>query len=74
MRSEVAELGVKVVDYLVLGAGACSLSFVDTLLSSDPDATVLMEDRRERVGGHWVDAYPFVRLHQPAALYFGVRS
>ena len=29
--------------------------------------------RRAKPGGHWVDAYEFVRLHQPAAFY-GVTS
>ena len=30
-------------------------------------------DRRAKPGGHWNDAYDFVRLHQPAAFY-GVNS
>ena len=30
-------------------------------------------DRRHRPGGHWLDAYPFVRLHGPSATY-GVNS
>ena len=30
-------------------------------------------DRRHGPGGHWNDAYPFVRLHQPSAFY-GVPS
>ena len=32
-----------------------------------------MVDQRYRPGGHWNDAYPFERLHQPSALY-GVSS
>jgi hypothetical protein len=32
-----------------------------------------MVDRRHAPGGHWNSAYPFVRLHQPAAFY-GVNS
>jgi hypothetical protein len=32
-----------------------------------------MVDRRDKPGGHWNDAYPFVRLHQPSAFY-GVNS
>lgn len=59
-------------DYLVVGAGASSMAFVDTLLS-ESDATVVMVDRRDHPGGHWNDAYPFVRLHQPSA-YYGVDS
>jgi hypothetical protein len=59
-------------DYLVVGAGASGMSFVDALIA-DSDADVVMVDRRHRPGGHWVDAYPFVRLHQPSA-YYGVNS
>lgn len=60
-------------DYLVVGAGATAMAFVDTLLTENADATVLMVDRHHRPGGHWNDAYPFVRLHQPSAFY-GVAS
>jgi hypothetical protein len=59
-------------DYLVVGAGATGMSFVDTLTSMS-DVDVVMVDRRHRPGGHWLDAYPFVRLHQPSA-YYGVNS
>ena len=59
-------------DYLVVGAGASAMAFVDTLLSTC-DASVVMVDRRHAPGGHWTDAYPFVRLHQPSA-YYGVAS
>jgi NAD(P)-binding Rossmann-like domain len=59
-------------DYLVVGAGAMGLAFVDTLIS-ETDATVVMVDRNDRPGGHWTTAYPFVRLHQPSA-YYGVNS
>jgi hypothetical protein len=60
-------------DYLVVGAGAAGMSFTDSLIDADPDADVIMVDRRHVPGGHWNDAYPFVRLHQPAACY-GVNS
>jgi cation diffusion facilitator CzcD-associated flavoprotein CzcO len=59
-------------DYLVVGAGAMGMAFVDTLLS-DTQATIVMVDRYARPGGHWTIAYPFVRLHQPSAFY-GVNS
>jgi NAD(P)-binding Rossmann-like domain len=59
-------------DYLVIGAGAIGMAFVDTLLT-DSDAHVVLVDRHHRPGGHWNEAYPFVRLHQPAA-YYGVNS
>lgn len=59
-------------DYLVIGGGAMGLAFVDTMLK-ETDATFLIVDRRPKVGGHWNDAYPFVRLHQPSKFY-GVTS
>lgn len=59
-------------DYLVVGAGASGMAFVDALIEHS-SADVIMVDRRHRPGGHWHDAYPFVRLHQPAACY-GVSS
>ena len=59
-------------DYLVVGAGAAGMAFADTLVT-ESDADVVLVDRRHRPGGHWNDAYPFVRLHQPAAFY-GVNS
>ena len=48
------------------------MAFTDTLIAQS-DADVVLVDRRHRPGGHWLDAYPFVRLHQPSA-YYGVAS
>jgi hypothetical protein len=59
-------------DYLVVGAGALGMSFVDSLIAHC-DADVVMVDRRHGPGGHWLDAYPFVQLHQPSR-YYGVHS
>ena len=59
-------------DYLVVGAGAAGMAFADALIA-DSDADVVLVDRRHRPGGHWNDAYSFVRLHQPSAFY-GVNS
>jgi hypothetical protein len=59
-------------DYLIVGAGAAGLAFVDALIA-EADVDVVMVDRRHRPGGHWNDAYPFVRLHQTSANY-GVNS
>jgi hypothetical protein len=59
-------------DYLIVGAGAAGMAFADTL-TAHTDADVVLVDRRHRPGGHWLDAYPFVRLHQPSA-YYGVES
>jgi hypothetical protein len=59
-------------DYLVVGAGASGMAFVDTVIDGS-EAEVVLVDRRARPGGHWNDDYSFVRLHQPSALY-GVAS
>ena len=59
-------------DYLVVGSGAVAMAFVDVIVS-ETQASVLMVDRHHGPGGHWNDAYPFVRLHQPSA-YYGVNS
>jgi len=48
------------------------MAFADTMLA-ESDATVMIVDRHGKPGGHWNDAYPFVRLHQPSAFY-GVNS
>jgi len=59
-------------DYLVVGAGALGMAFVDSLVAHS-DADVVMVERRPRPGGHWLDSYPFVRLHQ-ASRFYGVDS
>lgn len=65
-------MGTIEADYLVIGAGATAMAFVDTLVS-ETAASVVVVDRNHRPGGHWTTAYPFVRLHQPSA-YYGVNS
>ena len=59
-------------DYLVVGAGASGLAFADALVA-EADVEVTVIDRRPGPGGHWLRAYPFVRLHTPSA-YYGVNS
>src|ERR1700734_3206121 len=59
-------------DYLVIGAGALGMGFVDTLLEHS-DAEIVIVDRLHGPGGHWLDSYPFVQLHQPSMNY-GVNS
>src|SRR6476469_3020772 len=48
------------------------MAFADALVQHS-DARVALVDRRHSVGGHWLEAYPFVRLHQASAFY-GVAS
>lgn len=59
-------------DYLVLGAGAMGMAFADAL-TDHADVSVAIVDRRHGAGGHWLDDYAFVRLHQASAFY-GVAS
>jgi hypothetical protein len=59
-------------DYLVVGAGAAGMAFTDSLLTHS-NASITIVDRRHAPGGHWIDAYPYVHLHQPSAFY-GVSS
>ncbi len=59
-------------DYLVVGAGAMGMAFTDAL-TDHADVRVVLVDRRHGVSGHWLEAYPFVQLHQASAFY-GVAS
>lgn len=57
-------------DYLVIGAGLQGLVFASEIITHS-QSTVTLVERRAQVGGHWNEAYPFVRLHQPST-YYGV--
>lgn len=59
-------------DYLIIGSGAAGMAFADTLFH-ETEASLLIVDKHHSPGGHWCDAYPFVRLHQPSS-YYGVNS
>jgi hypothetical protein len=48
------------------------MAFTDALVDH-ADVRVALVDRRHGVSGHWLEAYPFVRLHQSSAFY-GVAS
>ncbi len=57
---------------MVVGAGATGMAFTDALVDH-ADVRVALVDRRHGASGHWLEAYPFVRLHQASAFY-GVAS
>ena len=59
-------------DYVVVGAGATGMAFTDALIDH-ADVRVALVDRRHGVGGHWLEDYSFVRLHQSSTFY-GVAS
>jgi len=60
-------------DYLVIGTGASGMAFADSIVHESTDRTVIMVDKLAEPGGHWNNAYDFVKLHQPACFY-GVAS
>jgi hypothetical protein len=57
-------------DVCIVGAGVAGLNalFVASRYLSR-DQKIVLVDRRERVGGMWVDTYPYVRLHQPHPMF-----
>jgi hypothetical protein len=57
-------------DVCIVGAGIAGLNalFVASRYLSRHQKVVLI-DRRQRVGGMWVDTYPYVRLHQPHPMF-----
>lgn len=48
------------------------MAFTDALIDH-ADVHVTLVDCRHAPGGHWLDAYPFVQLHQ-ASVFYGVAS
>ena len=57
-------------DVCIVGAGFSGINalFVASRYLSR-DQRVILIDRRQRVGGMWVDTYPYVRLHQPHPMF-----
>ena len=64
------DVTVQSCDVCIVGAGIAGLNalFVASRYLSR-DQKVILVDRRERVGGMWVDTYPYVRLHQPHPMF-----
>jgi thioredoxin reductase len=61
---------VETCDVCIVGAGIAGLNALfaaSRYLSRDQK--VILIDRRTRVGGMWVDAYSYVRLHQPHPMF-----
>ena len=63
-------VAVETCDVCIVGAGIAGLNalFVASRYLS-PGQKVILLDRRARVGGMWVDTYPYVRLHQPHPMF-----
>jgi Pyridine nucleotide-disulphide oxidoreductase len=64
------DAAVQTSDLCIVGAGLAGLNalFVASQYLSR-DQKIILVDRRERVGGMWVDTYPYVRLHQPHPMF-----
>jgi thioredoxin reductase len=65
-----AEVARERCEVCIVGAGIAGLNalFVASRYLSGDDKIILI-DRRGRVGGMWVDTYPYVRLHQPHPMF-----
>jgi Pyridine nucleotide-disulphide oxidoreductase len=64
------DVAVQRCEVCIVGAGVAGLNalfVVSRYLARDQK--VILVDRRERVGGMWVDTYPYVRLHQPHPMF-----
>jgi hypothetical protein len=64
------DAAVETCDLCIVGAGLAGLNALfaaSRYLSRDQK--IILIDRRQRVGGMWVDTYPYVRLHQPHAMF-----
>lgn len=61
---------VQTCEVCIVGAGIAGLNalFVASRYLSREQKVILI-DRRDRVGGMWVDTYPYVRLHQPHPMF-----
>lgn len=57
-------------DLCIVGAGLAGLNALYAASRHlTPDQRIMLVDRRRRVGGMWVDTYPYVRLHQPHGMF-----
>ena len=72
MATSDASAGTRVeqCDLCIVGAGLAGINalFVASRYLS-PEQRIILIDRRQRVGGMWVDTYPYVRLHQPHPMF-----
>ncbi|MGA5463690.1 FAD-dependent oxidoreductase [Mycobacterium sp. NPDC050041] len=70
MTEPVSSTSVQRCDVCIVGAGVAGLNaaFAASRHLSRGQRIILV-DRRGRVGGMWVDTYPYVRLHQPHGMF-----
>merc|ERR1712207_23925 len=74
MEEEKEEIVSLECDYLIIGSGAASLAFIDTIIKQmNNNLKIILVDKKSTPGGHWVDAYDYCCLHQPSIVY-GIES
>jgi len=57
-------------DLCIVGAGLAGMNALFTASRYlGPRQRIILVDSRTRVGGMWVDTYPYVRLHQPHGMF-----
>ena len=65
-----AQRATQTCDVCIVGAGLAGLNALFAASRHlSGDQRVIVVDRRRRVGGMWVDVYPYVRLHQPHPMF-----
>jgi len=56
-------------DYVIIGGGMTGTGIAAELLDYRPGKTIIILDRLEKLGGHWLYAYPYVHLHNFTSYY-----
>ena len=64
------DVAVESCDVCIVGAGLAGINAIFAASRyMSRDQKIILVDSRERVGGMWVDTYPYVRLHQPHGMF-----
>ena len=56
-------------DYVILGGGMTGTGIAAELLDYRKSKSIIILDRLEKLGGHWLYAYPYVHLHNFTSYY-----
>jgi len=56
-------------DYIIIGGGMTGTGICAELLDYRKSKTIIILDRLEKLGGHWLYAYPYVHLHNFTSYY-----
>ena len=56
-------------DYVIIGGGMTGVGIAAELLDYRKSKSIIILDRLEKLGGHWLYAYPYVHLHNFTSYY-----